>query len=158
MLSLTRAAEGASRDEGLLLLSSRHFLSLQIWWPVRRLRQQLHWPQLIFLRQGSHIPHLLRFFLSFLCGCRGVQEGKLAPSRPPGPPRMRGLGSPYPTSDSVSREREERVLSELKENEELLSREGVEVFGTEACSGTNTTVSVPGCGSHTAVVRTSVLS
>lgn len=145
-------------DEGLLLLSSTHFLSLQIWWPVLRLRQQLHWPQLIFLRHGSHIPHLLRFFLSFFCGFRAVQEGKQAASGPQDPGRIEGLGSPHPASDSVSKEKEERVLSELQEKVELLSREGVEIFGRESGSG-SATITLPSLrfGSHSAV-RASMLN
>lgn len=157
-LSLTCAAESVRGDEGLLLLSSTHFLNVQIWWPVLRLRQQLHWPQLIFLRHGSHIPHLLRFFLSFFCGLRGVQEDKHATSGPQDPGRIEGLGSPYPASDSVSKEKEERVLSELQENVELLSREGVEIFGSESGSGTGT-ITLPSLrfGSHSAA-RVSMLS
>lgn len=153
-LSLTCAAESVSGDEGFLLFSSTHFLSLQIWWPVLRLRQQLHWPQLIFLRHGSHVPHLLRFFLSFLCGFGAVQGGKQAPSGPQGPGRIEGLGSPYPASDSVSKEKEERVLSELQEKVELLSREGVEIFGTGTAT---TTLSSLKFGSHPAV-RASVFN
>ena len=144
-VSLTCAADRASTDERLLLRST-HFLSLQIWWPVRRLRQQLHWPQLIFLRHGSHVPHLLRFFLSFLCGFGAVQEGKQAPSGPQDPGGTEGLASPYPASDSVSKEKEERVLSELQEKVKLLSREGVEIFGAAA-----TTPSSLRFGSHSAV-------
>lgn len=149
-LSLTCVAVSVRGDDGLLLLSSTHFLNLQIWWPVLRLRQQLHWPQLIFLRHGSHIPHLLRFFLSFFCGLRGHQEGKPATSGPQDP-GIEGLGSPYPASDSVSKEKEERVLSELQENVELLSREGVEIFGSESGSGTGTiTLALLRFGSHSA--------
>lgn len=145
-LSLTCAAARVSGDEGLLLFSSTHFLSLHIWWPVLRLRQQLHWPQLTFLRHGSQAPHLLRFFLSFFCSLRVVQEGKKAPSA-----RAEGLGSPYPASDSVSKEKEERVLSELQDKVELLSREEVEIFGTE--SGPDIATRTPSLlkfGSHSA--------
>lgn len=156
--SLTSAADRVSGDETLLLFSSTHFLSLQIWWPVLRLRQQLHWPQLIFLRHGWHVPHLLRFFLSFFCGFGVVQEGKQAPSGPQDPGITEGPGSPYPASDSVSKEKEERVLSELQENVELLSREGVKIFGTESCSGTAATTTLLSLrfGSRSAV-RASVL-
>lgn len=60
-------------------------------------------------------------------------------SVPKDPGRLEGLGSPYPASDSVSKEREERVLSELQEKVELLSRDGVKIFGNESGSGTATT-------------------
>lgn len=138
-------------DEGLLLFSSTHFLSLQIWWPVLRLRQQLHWPQLIFRRHGSHLPHLLRFFLSFFCCFRAVHEDGQAASEAQDPGGADGIGSPYPASDSVSKEKEERVLSELQEKVEMLSRDGVEIFGRESSSGAATvTPPLLRLGSHSA--------
>lgn len=87
-----------------------------------------------------------------------VQEGKQAASGPQDPGRIEGLGSPYPASDSVSKDKEERVLSELHENVELLSREGVEIFGTESGSGM-AIITLPWLrfGSHSAV-RASVFS
>ena len=57
-----------------------------------------------------------------------------APSEPQDLGRIEGLGSPDPASDSVSKEKEERVLSEPQDKVELLSREGVEIFGTESDS------------------------
>jgi len=52
----SRAAEG-------FFFSSSHLRNLQIWWPVLRFRQLLHWSQLIRRRQGGHMPQRFRFFL-----------------------------------------------------------------------------------------------
>lgn len=43
-------------------LSSSHFRSLQIWWPVLRFLQLLHSSQFNLLLHGSHMPHLFLFF------------------------------------------------------------------------------------------------
>lgn len=66
-----------SRPPAGFFLSSSHFLNLQIWWPVLRLRQLLHCSQLILRLQGGHKPQRLRFFLALalaaaaisLCAC-----------------------------------------------------------------------------------------
>jgi len=52
----------------LLLFSSSHFLSLQIWCPIFLFRQLLQEPQFSFCIQGPHTPHL---FLFFFWGTRG---------------------------------------------------------------------------------------
>ncbi|TNN75243.1 hypothetical protein EYF80_014480 [Liparis tanakae] len=94
----------SSRVQGKLL---GVMTSVTIWWPVLRLRQQLQCPQLMLLWHGSHVPHLLRFFFSLFWGFRVFQESKQAPSGPKDPGRTEGLHSPYPVSDSVSKEKED---------------------------------------------------
>lgn len=43
------------------LFSSSHFLYLQIWCPLLRLRQLLHCSQFVCRRHGTHSPHLFLF-------------------------------------------------------------------------------------------------
>lgn len=49
-----------------IFFSSKHFLSLQIWWPVFLFTQSLHFPQFSLTRQLVHVPHRFRFFPTVL--------------------------------------------------------------------------------------------
>lgn len=60
-----------------------HLRNLHIWWPVFLLTQLLHSPQFTFLRQGSHPPHLRRFF-------RGTVSSNSPDRFSPGSPRSLG--------------------------------------------------------------------